>query len=101
RSHAGRDCCQRDCVAAYGAVAQRPPAAGIVAGHAADGGPRGRGNIDREPQTMLLELTVEVVEHDPRLDHASAVLDIERDDAVQMLGEIDDDAVIDGLAALR
>ena len=50
---------------------------------------------------MLLELPVEVVEHDARLDHARAVLDVERDDAVEVFGEVDDDAVIDGLAALR
>ena len=50
---------------------------------------------------MLFELPVEIVEHDAGFDHASAVFDVERDDAVQVLGEIDDDAVIDGLAALR
>ena len=50
---------------------------------------------------MFPELAVEVVEHDSRLDHAAAILDVERDDAVQVLGEIDDDTVIDGLAALR
>ena len=50
---------------------------------------------------MLFELPVEVVEHDARLDHAGSVFDVERDDAVQVLREIDDDAVIDGLAALR
>jgi len=32
---------------------------------------------------------------------SSLVCDIERDDAVQVFGKIDDDAVIDGLAALR
>ena len=31
----------------------------------------------------------------------AAVLDVEREDAVQVFREIDDDAVIDGLAALR
>ena len=50
---------------------------------------------------MLFELAVEVVEHDAGLDHAGAVFDVEREDAVQVLGEVDDDAVIDGLAALR
>ena len=50
---------------------------------------------------MLLELAVEVIEHDARLDDAAVVFDVERDDAVQMLGKIDDDAVIDSLAALR
>ena len=97
----GKGCVHRAGVVAHGAVAQRASAAGIVAGHAADGGPRRGGNVDRKPQAMLLELAVEVVEHDPRFDHAGAVLEVERDDAVQVLGEIDDDAVIDGLAALR
>ena len=50
---------------------------------------------------MLFELAVEVVEHDAGLDHAGAVFDVEREDAVQVLGEIDDDPVVDGLAALR
>lgn len=50
---------------------------------------------------MRLELPVEIVEHDARLDHAGAVLDVERQDAVQIFREIDYDAVIDGLAALR
>ena len=59
-------------VVAHGAVAQRPSAAGIVAGHAADGGARGGGDIDRKPEAVLPELTVEIVEHDARLDHASA-----------------------------
>src|SRR3979409_2571673 len=77
------------------------PAAGIVAGHAADGGARGGGNIDRKPQAMFLKLPVEVVEHDPRFDYAGTIFDVKRDDAVQMFGKIDDDAVIDGLAALR
>ena len=50
---------------------------------------------------MLLELAVEVVEHDPRFDHAGAAFDVEGDNPIQVFGKIDDDAVIDGLAALR
>ena len=50
---------------------------------------------------MGLELTVEIVEHDPRFDNAGAIVDIQRYDAVKMFREIDNDAVIDGLAALR
>ncbi len=50
---------------------------------------------------MLFELPVEIVEHDPRFDHANAVLDVERDNAIQVFGEIDDDTLIDGLSALR
>jgi hypothetical protein len=74
----------RQRVVAHGAVAQRTPAAGIVAGHAAYGGARGSGDIDRKPQAVLFELAVEVVQHDSGLDHARAVLDIERQDAVQV-----------------
>ena len=50
---------------------------------------------------MLPELAVEVVEHDAGLDHAGAVFDVEREEAVQVLGEVDDDPLVDGLAALR
>jgi len=91
----------RQRIVAHGAVSQRAPAAGIVAGHAADGGARGGGDVDRKPQAVFPELTVEIVEHDSRLDHAGSALRVERDDAVEMFGEVDDDAVIDGLAALR
>ena len=91
----------RQRVVAHGAVAQATAAAGIVAGHAADGGARGRGDVDRKPEAVLLELAVEVVEHDAGLDHAGAAFDVERQDPVQVLREIDHEAVIDGLAALR
>jgi hypothetical protein len=50
---------------------------------------------------MRFELAVEVVEHDAGLDHAAAVLNVEREQAVEVFGKIDDDAVVDGLAALR
>ena len=92
---------QRQRVVAHGAVAQRPPAAGIVAGHAADGGARRRGDVDRKPQPVLFQLPVEIVEHDAGLDHARPILDIEREDAAQVFREVDNNAVIDGLAALR
>ena len=91
----------RQRVVAHGAVAQRTSAAGIVAGHAADGGARGGRDVDRKPQPVLLELAVEVVEHDAGFDHANAVFDIEREDAVQVFGKVDDNPLIDGLAALR
>ena len=91
----------RQRVVAHGAVAQRTAAAGIVAGHAADGGARGGGDVDRKPQPVFFELAVEIVEHDAGLDHANAVFDVEREDAVQMLGEVDDNSLVDGLAALR
>ena len=43
-------------IVAHGAVAQRAAAAGIVAGHAADGGARGGRDIDRKPQAVRFEL---------------------------------------------
>ena len=60
----------RQHIVAHGAVAHRAPAAGIVGGHAADGGARGSRDIDREPQPMRLELAVEIVEHDAGFDRA-------------------------------
>ncbi len=92
---------QREGVVAHGAVAQRPAAAGIVAGHAADGGAGRRRDIHRKPQAVPLELAIEVVEHDAGLDHTGAILDIERQDLVQVFRDVDDDAGVDGLAALR
>src|SRR6187399_2310529 len=91
----------RQRVVAHGAVAQRTAATRIVAGHAADGGARGGGDVDRKPQPVLFELAIKVVEHDAGLYHASAVFDIEREDTVQVLGEVDDDPLVDRLAALR
>jgi hypothetical protein len=49
----------------------------------------------------FLSCRVEVIQHDSRLDHAASIFDVERDDAVQVLREIDDDTVIDSLTALR
>ena len=91
----------RQRVVAHGAVAQRTSAAGVIAGHAADGGAGGGGNVDRKPQPVFSKLAVEVVEHDAGFDHAGPVGDIEREEVVQMLRKIDDDPLIDGLAALR
>ena len=91
----------RQRIVAHGAVAQRTAAAGIVAGHAADGGARGGGDVDRKPQPVLLELAVEVVEHDAGFDHAGPAFNIKREEAVQVLGKVDDYAIVDGLAALR
>ncbi len=77
----GKGSIHRARVVAHGAVSQRTPAAGIIAGHAADGGAGGGGNVDRKPQPVLFELPVEVVEHDPRFDHAGSIFDVQRDDA--------------------
>ena len=82
------------------AVAQRPRAAGIVADHAADGGARRRRYVDREPQARGLQLAIELVEHDARLDRAAAFGGIELDDAVEMRRAVDDERRVDRLARL-
>ena len=91
----------REHVVAHGAVAQRAAAAGIVAGHAADGGARGGRDIDREPQPVRLELPVEIVEHDAGLDRAARALDVEIEDAGEIFGAIDHQRFADRLPGLR
>jgi len=44
----------------------------------------GGGDVDGTTQAMLLELAVEVVEHDAGFDVASSVFGVERDDAVEV-----------------
>ena len=90
----------RQQVIAGDAVAQRARAAGIVARHAADGGARGGGDVDRKPQSMGFEVAVELVEHDAGLDHAAPSRNVELNDAVEIFGAVDDEGAIDGLAAL-
>src|SRR5258705_11315402 len=82
------------------AVAERTRAAGVVAGHAADGGARGSRDVDRKPQSMRLELAVELVEHDAGLDDAAAAGDVDLDHIVEIPGAVDDQRGVDGLAAL-
>ncbi len=89
-----------DDVVAHRAVAQRAAAAGIVAGHAADRGAGGGRDVDREPQAVRLEPAVEVVEHEARLDPAGARLDVEVEHPVEVLGAVDDEPLVDRLAAL-
>ena len=91
----------REHVLARVAVAQRARAAGIVADHAADGGARGGGDVDRKPQAVRLEPAVEFVEHDAGLDHAAAAGDVELDHLVEIFRAVDDQRRVDGLAALR
>ena len=91
----------RDHVLARIAVAQRARAAGIVAGHAADGGARGGRDIDRKPQAVRFQRAVEIVEHDARLDHAAASRCVELENVVQIFRAIHHQRMVDGLPALR
>ena len=91
----------RQHVIAGNTIAQRAGAAGIVARHAAERGARGGGNIHREPQPVRFKLAVEIVEHDAGLDDAAPARHVEINDAVEILGAIDHQRMIDRLAALR
>ena len=81
----GKNRVDRQHVLARVAVAQRARAAGIVADHAADGGARGGGDIDRKPQAVGFQRAIELVEHDARLDHAAPAVDVKLEDAVEVL----------------
>src|SRR3546814_10978422 len=58
-------------------------------------------DVDREHQPMRLEEGVEAVQHDARLHHGTPRLRIEVDDFGEMLADVDDQRLADGLAALR
>ena len=90
----------RDDVVARGAVAERAVAAGVITDHAADGGAGRGGDIDREPQTVRIQLPVEIIKHDTRFDRAAPARDVELEDAAEMLRAIEHEAAIDRLAAL-
>ena len=97
----GEDRIDRNDVFARVAVAQRARAAGIVAGHAADGGARRGRDIDRKPQAVRFQRAVEIVEHDAGLDHAALVLDIELENSVEIFRAVDDERLVHRLPALR
>ena len=91
----------RDHVVAHGAVAHGAATAGIVAGHAADGGARGGGNIDREPEPVGFKLPVEIVEHDAGLHRAAGALDVEIEDAGEVFRAVHHQRLADRLTGLR
>jgi hypothetical protein len=91
----------RQHMVAHDAVADRAGAAGVVARHAAERRPRGRGDVDRKPQPMGFERPVEFVQHDAGLDDAAPVGGVDLDDAVEMPRRVEDERFVDRLAALR
>ena len=96
-----QDSVDREHVLAGVAVAQRARAAGIVADHAADGGARGGGDVDRKPQPVRSQPAIELVEHDAGLDRAAPAGHVERQHVVEMARAVDDQRGIHGLAGLR
>ncbi len=88
-------------IVAHDAVAYRARAARVVARHAADRRPARSRYIDWEPLTRCLDLPVELIHHDAGLDDDFTGIKIGLDDAVQVLGEVDDQRAADRLAGLR
>ena len=54
-----------------------------------------------KPEAVRLELAVQFVEHDARLDHAAAAGGVDLDQAVEIFRAVDDQREIDRLPALR
>ncbi len=87
-------------VVGHQAVADRLGPAGVVPRHAADRAACvGRG-IDREEQPVRAQRTVQVGQHDPRLDPCGACGRIDLEHAPQVLAAIDHQRAVDRLAAL-
>ena len=87
-------------VVGHEAVADGLAAAGVVGGHAADGAAAVGGGVDREEQAMRFEGGVEVAEDDAGFDDGAAAHRVDVDDTAEVLGAVDDEGVVDGLAAL-
>jgi len=96
----GEDGVDGDNIVAHRPVPQRAATAGVVAGHAADGGARCGRDVDRVPEAVLLELAIKVVEDDARLDGDAAAGDVEIEDPVQILRAVDHQGRPDRLPAL-
>ena len=80
------------------AVAQRTSAGRIVADHSADRGPVAGRDIRAEHQAQRLQMGIELVEYDARLDAHGHRIAVDDPDPVQVLGKVDDDRRADRLA---
>ena len=80
------------------AVPQRARAAGVVADRAADARPRMRGGVRAEAQPVRCRGRGDVVQDRAGLDDRGPRLGIDRQDPVQVLGEIEHDAGSDGVS---
>ena len=83
------------------AVADRTAAAGIVAGHAAQGALRRGRDVDRIPEAVRPQPGIELVEHDAGLHRDLGAVLVEAHDLAHVLRDIDDQRLAHGLAALR
>jgi hypothetical protein len=82
------------------AVADGAGTAGVVTRHAADGGAIGGGHVDREEQTVGHESGIELVEDDAGLDPNLSRILVQLNDSVQILADVDDQCLADGLTTL-
>ena len=88
-------------------VIRRPPkrepmgAARIVADHASDGAPSGRGRIRPEPKPVDAGSPLQVTEDDAGLDHRRPVLRIDADDLVHEPAEVQHQSGSHGVAGAR
>ena len=86
---------------AHDAVAQRTGAAGVVGRHSAQRRPAGGRDVDRKPKAYRLQAAVELVEDKTRTHDGGRASTSTDSTCREMLREIDDKGVGDGLAALR
>ena len=73
-------------------------AAGVVADAAADAGAVGRGGIGRVLQAVGAHLAGELVQDDAGLNASPLLFGVDLEDVVEVLAEVHDDGVVDGLA---
>ena len=92
---------QRDHVVDRPAVAERPRAAGVVADHPADRAAGVRRRVRPEAQAVRRRRALQVGVHDAGLDDRGTRLGVDRDDPVEVLDRVDDDAGADGVAGDR
>src|SRR5258708_1070403 len=97
---AGEPCIHAEHVMHHVAVADRARAAGIVTGHAADGGLRRSRYVDREPEIMRSQAGVEMIEHQAGLYRGLTLVGVDADDFAEVFRTIDDQRCADGLSAL-
>ena len=83
------------------AVQDGSRAAGVVGHHAADRGAAGGRDIGRETQAVRLQMRVQFIQHDARLDAHPALGGIQFQNAVVIFRGVDLKAFADRLAGLR
>ena len=87
-------------IIAHGAVMDRARAAGIITGHAADGRPAGRGDVNGKPEFVGRQKFVQIIKHDAGLNLDPLRVRIKLDDLVQVSADVDDERLANRLTTL-